>query len=110
MLNLEAMVGGSAPFSGYVEAELNLPCISMFNRDCLFLVIPNSPYCQRVLIQLGMLFIDQALELVTEEELENLNQKWKKGQIATLLVAKAAKVKLQNPISTVSIAVKLTKK
>ena len=89
---------------------MNLPCISRFHKDCLFSVIPNSPYCQQVLIQLGTLHIDQALELATEKELENLDWKWKRGQIATLLSSKAAKVKLQNPIATFSSVVKLTKK
>ena len=56
-----------------------------------------------------MINIDQALELATEEEFKHLNWKWKRGQIATFLVAKAAKVKLQNPIATVNGAVKLTK-
>ena len=57
-----------------------------------------------------MICIDQTLELSTEEGLENLNQMWKGGQIVTLLAAKAAKVKLQNPIATVSGVVKVTKK
>ena len=58
ILNLEATGGGSVPYSGYVEAELNLPYISGFHDDCLFLVIPNNPYYQHVPIQLGMIHID----------------------------------------------------
>ena len=77
-LNLEATWGGSVPYSRYAEAKLNLPCISGFHKDCLFLVIPNSPYCQHVLIQLGMIHIDWALGLSTKEELENLNWKWER--------------------------------
>ena len=72
--DLEAM-GVSVPYHGYVVTELNLPCISRFHKDCLFLIILNSPYYERVPIQLGTLHIDQALELATEEELENLEQK-----------------------------------
>ena len=46
-----------------------------------------------------------------KEELENLDQKWKRCQIATPLATKAAKVNLQNPIDTVSgVLLKLTKK
>ena len=66
ILNLEATGGGLVPCCGYVEAELNLPCISRFHKDCLFLVIPVSPYFQYVAIQLGMIHIDQALELATD--------------------------------------------
>ena len=92
ILNLEVMGEGSVPFSGYVERELNLPCISGFHEDCLFSVIPNSPYCQHVPIQLGTIHIDWALELATEEDLENLDWKWKRGQIAGLLAAKAVEM------------------
>ena len=74
-LNSEATGRGLVPYSGYVEAELNLQCILKFHEDCLFLGIPKSPYSQRLPIQLGTLHIDKALELATEEELKALNQK-----------------------------------
>ena len=70
ILNLKATRAGEVPYSGYVEAELDLPYISGFHKDCLFLVVPDSPYCQCVMIQLGMIHIDGALDLATEEELE----------------------------------------
>ena len=37
------------------------------------LVIPSSPYYQHDPIHLGIIHIDWALELATEEELENLD-------------------------------------
>ena len=89
---------------------MNSLCISGFCKDCLLLVIPNSPYCQHVPIQLGMIHIVQALAIATKGELENPDWKWKRGQIAALLAAKASKVMPPIPITTANITVKLTKK
>ena len=43
------------------------------------LVLPDSPYSDRVPIAKGMLHIDMLLNLATMEELEKLNNCWKRG-------------------------------
>ena len=57
---------------GYVEANLKTQDISTFNEDVM-LVIADGNYGQRVPTQLGTLQLDNALDLVSEEELAQLS-------------------------------------
>ena len=73
----------------YMEVNLKLPEIKAFNEDVLMLVIEDSIYAQWVPIQLGILYIDRALDLISEKE---LSRKWKWGKITSLLTGKMAQV------------------
>ena len=57
--------GGYITSLWYVEANLKIPEIKTFNENILLLVIVDSSYAQHVSIQIGILHIDQTLELIT---------------------------------------------
>ena len=90
------MGGGKIPYLGYTELELQIPEIKAFREDALFLIIADSPYEDWVLIQLGTIQIDRALELVTEEEINHLPTPWQRGHMGTVLGSGAACTKM-NP-------------
>ena len=50
--------------------------------DVLMLVVPDSPYCERVPIALGTLHIDMLIKLATQEGLEKISH-WKRGAVTT---------------------------
>ena len=74
------------------------------------LVVPDSPYCGRVLIAIGTIHIDMLIKLATQEELGKLSHCWKRGAVPTGIamheVQLAHKVSLINQINN---DVKLTK-
>ena len=73
ILNIERTGGGKVPYLGYTELELQIPEIKVFREGALFLIIEDNPSGDQVLIQLGTIQIDRALELVTEEEMSHLS-------------------------------------
>ena len=85
ILDVEATGGGAVPYHGYIECHLKLPQIKKFDVDVLMLVINDSAYRMRVPIQIGMLHIDMALELATEDEKKKLSRKWDRAKMATAL-------------------------
>ena len=68
---------GDIPYGGYVEVNLKIPEIKAFNEDVLMLVIEDSAYAQCVPLQLGMLHIDRALDLISNKEIKTWSTKWK---------------------------------
>ena len=75
LIEAKASGGGIIPYVGYVEARLAIPEIKKMNKDSLFMVSSDSAYTNRVPIQIGMLHIREALQLVTKEEKE-VPQAW----------------------------------
>ena len=55
LIEAEVSGGSTIPYVGYVEARLKIPGITATNKDSLFMVSNNSPYMNRVPIQLGTL-------------------------------------------------------
>ena len=113
ILKLESMGGGNIPYMGYVEINQKILEIGAFKEDVLMLVIEDSPFAQKVPVQLGTLHIDRALDLVSETEMINLSNKWRKGRLATLLAGKSTKTGMVNnksfTLDQVKGKVKLTK-
>ena len=64
------------------------------DKDSLFMVSNNSPYTNRVLIQIGALHIREALQLVTREEKEALPQAWETAKFPSQTLAKSGIVKV----------------
>ena len=58
ILNIEVTGGGFVPYLGYVETCLQIPRIRKLDEDVLMLVLENSPYGDRVPIQIGTWHID----------------------------------------------------
>ena len=68
LIEAEVLGGGITPYTGYVEARLAIPGIRQMDKDSLFMVTNDSPYTQRVPIQLGTLHIREAIQMATDEE------------------------------------------
>ena len=68
LIEAEVSGGGTTPYSRYVKARLTILGIERMDKDSLFMVTNDSPYMQRVPIQLGTLHIREALQLATDEE------------------------------------------
>ena len=76
LIEAEVFGGGVTPYTGYVEARLVIPGIKQMDKDSLFMVTKDSPYTQRVPIQLGTLHIREAMQLAIEEEKRSLSPAW----------------------------------
>ena len=84
--------GGTIPY-GYVQARLAIPGIRKMDKDSLFMVCNNSPYTNRVPIQIGTLHIWEALQLATKEEKESLPQAWETANFLPQTLAKSGILK-----------------
>ena len=84
-LDKEGTGGRQVPYNGYVEVQLNIPGTVTFKEDVLMLVTDDSRCTQRVPVAIGTLHINWALDLVTDEEIEQLSTEWKRGRLSTLL-------------------------
>ena len=73
------------PYVGYVEARLQIPGIQAMNKDLLFMISNNSPYMDRVPIQLGTLHIREAMKSATQDELAKLSIAWKTASFPSYL-------------------------
>ena len=63
LIEAETSGGGIISYVVYVEAKLAILGIKKMDKDSLFMVSNNSPYTNRVLIQIGTLHIQEALQL-----------------------------------------------
>ena len=77
LIKAEVSGGNTIPYVGYVEARLQIPGIQAMNKNSLFMVSNNSPYMDRVPIQLGTLHIREAMKSATLVELAKLSIAWK---------------------------------
>ena len=66
ILNIKAMGGGLVPYLGYVETHIQIPGVKKVHEDVLMLVFEDSPYGDRVPIQVGTLHIDMVIGHITE--------------------------------------------
>ena len=90
LIEAEAPGGGIIPYVGYVEARLAIPGIKKMDKDSLF---NNSPYTNRVPIQIGTLHIREVLQLATKEEKEALPQAWETANFPPQPLAKSGVLK-----------------
>ena len=73
LIEAEVSGGSTVPYVGCVEARLKIPGIAAMNKESLFMVSNNSPYMNRVPIQLGTLHIREAINCATKDELDKLS-------------------------------------
>ena len=85
LIEAEVSGGNTIPYVGYVEARLQIPSIQAMNKDSLFMVSNNSPYMDRVPIQLGTLHIREAMKYATQDELAKLSIAWKTASFPSYL-------------------------
>ena len=104
----EVSGGGTIPYIGYVEARPKIPGIKTMDKDSLFMVSNNSPYMNRVPIQLGTLHIREAIQCATKDKIEQLPIAWKTANFPPL----DKSMKVQEPkfdLNQIQGNVKLTK-
>ena len=63
------------------------------DKDSLFMVTNDSPYMQRVPIQLGTLHIREALQLATDEERGTLQPAWQTASFSPQTLSKLSVLK-----------------
>ena len=59
------------------------------DKDSLFMVSNNSPYTNRVPVQIGTLHIREVLQLATKEEKEALPQAWETANFPAQILVKS---------------------
>ena len=108
LIEAEVSGGSTIPYIGYVEAKLKIPGIAAMNKDSLFMVSNNSPYMNRVPIQLGTLHIREAINCATKDELDKLSTAWRTANFPPI----GKNLKINEPefdLNKVQGHVKLTK-
>ena len=108
LIEAEVSGGGTVPYIGYAEARLEIPGIAAMNKDSLFMVSNNSPYINRVPIQLGTLHIRETINCATKDELDKLSTAWKTANF----LPKSKNLKINEPefdLNKIQGHVKLTK-
>ena len=101
--------GNTIPYVGYVEARLQIPSIQAMNKDALFMVSYNSPYMDRVPIQLGTLHIREAMKSATQDELAKLSIAWKTASFPSYLKKNATLKEPEFYLNKIKGHVRLTK-
>ena len=89
---------------------MSIPGIKAMNQNSLFMVVKDTNYTNRVLVQLGALHIYEALALVTREEYGNLSVAWARANFPSRPITKSTQV--QEPefdLSLIKGQVKITK-
>ena len=84
LIEAEVSGGGIIPYVGHVEARLKIPGIKAMNKDSLFMVSNDSPYTERVPIQLVTLHIREAILCATDIEINKLATAWKTANFPPL--------------------------
>ena len=110
LIPMEGSGGITVPYLGYVEATLNIPEAKAFQEDCLFLVMNDHTYGERVLIMIGTLHIDMIINRATKEELEQISIAWGRGQLFRQIQAHQVQIENQDALQKVQGTVKLTRK
>ena len=85
LLELESIRGLAIPYLGYVEVNLQIPCIWGYNEDVLLLVIPTTTYSTKVLLMVGSKIIDRALGMITKGELLRATMTWKQAHFGAVM-------------------------
>ena len=89
LLNIEGTGGGCVPYKGYVKVLLEVPEVPEFKEYILMLVVKDSEYGNRVLLQLGTLHINMILERATNEQLTKLGKPYKRGSMGRPPISKS---------------------
>ena len=93
-----------------MEIQLQIPEVKAFDRDVLRLVVPDSCYCNRVPIALGIIHIDMLIKLAIQEDLGKLSHCWKRGAVLTGAVMWQAQLVSKTSLTDqINNDVKLTK-
>ena len=78
-VNLRLAAGFKTTLSGYVEYNLQIPWISLYNSDRVALVAEDhTPFSREVPLTIGTKMADTILEALKEGEIKKLDSVWKR--------------------------------
>ena len=106
---MEGAGGVNVPYMGYVEASLQIPEVKSFSEDCLFLVVSDHRYGNRVPLTIGTLHIDMIIEKAMKDELDEISVAWGRGRLFRKIQARQTQLKSQPELDKIHGHVKLTK-
>ena len=109
LLPLDGAGGIDVPYLGYIEARLAFQEIQDFDEDCLFLVMSDHTYGDRVPVTIGTLHIDMMLDKASPDELESLSRAWDRGFVNRRIQAKQLQISNESQLSNIKGTVKLTR-
>ena len=109
LIEAEVSGGNTIPYAGYVESRLQIPGVQAMNKDSFFMVSNNSPYMDRVPIQLGTLHIREAMKSATQDELAKLSIAWKMANFPSHLNKNLTLKELEFDLDKIKGHVRLTK-
>ena len=109
LIKAEVSRGDTIPYVGYVEARLKIPGIQAMDKDSLFMVSNNSPYTNRVPIQLSTLHIREAIRLATKDEMNTLPLAWKTANFLPYTDKRLSRKEPEFNLDKIKGHVKLTK-
>ena len=89
LLGLQGTGGSAIPYLGYVEVNLQIPGIRGYNEDVLLLVIPITPYSEKLLVMVGSKIIDSVMGMITKGELVRATTTWKKAHLPTVALERS---------------------
>ena len=108
LLPLDGAGGIDVSYLSYVEARLAFPEIQNFDEDCLFLVMSDHTYGDRVPVTIGTLHINMMLDKASQEELESLSRAWDRGFVNRQIQAKQLQIENESQLNNIKGTVKLT--
>ena len=76
LLDIEGGGGVTIPYIGYVEVNLQIPEIKIYNGDALMMVMNDSRYGKKVPFAIGKIHIHTALKAMTKDEWDNMTLSW----------------------------------
>ena len=88
---------------------MEIPGVDAFNEDCLFLVMPDHEYGQRVPVTIGTLHIDMIIEQAMKDELDQLGTAWGRGKVNQKIQARRIQLENSAQLDKITGKVRLTK-
>ena len=74
MLHLKGMGGILILYKEYVDANLTIPALPIYNKDILFLAVLDHKYGESILVQIGTQVIDHLVVIMTKKNYNRLGK------------------------------------
>ena len=85
LLELEGTGGSTIPYLWFMEVNLQIQGIKIYNEDVLMLVISTTTYSETVPVMVGSKIKDRALSLMTKSELVKATTTWRQAHFGAVM-------------------------
>ena len=85
LIVLEGKGGSIIPHLGYVEVNLQIPGIKVYNEDILMLVIPTTTYSEMVSVMIRSKIIDWVKGMMIKGELARATVTWRQAHFSAVM-------------------------